>query len=402
MFIGATEIQQISPYTVHKEFEEDVLICNERVPIPASFDEKLLDSLGFDDIDSAELRRFYRPGPASASSLQPGRLYLRSLPACLDKSWMCGRAAVDSSLLERYYTDTGSSLVLHADFVDEIDEVQLMQAFVERSNHLKDKDRVAISNVFDRLPSFSRPRSMYVNLVIDTTNPVYFRKHQEHVPGIMLIEAARQAMYAHYHHFSHWTRSQAAFTIESLNVEFHNFINPNYPVRIRVEEAGSAEMRSSGEKAASIASFYQSNKLAAVATLRANVIKTALFKRMRNVKPLASCNRFLPVKNIAKTAAFVSAGGKRLEGTLNDISAGGINASFDHDPSLELNAKFDFLMFVDTIGLIGAKVELLWTQVREGRNVGGFKIIEIQSLCEKRLRETIKNFTFLNMRREVV
>src|SRR5207245_11269071 len=126
--------------------------------------------------------------------------------------------------------------------------------------------------------------------------------------------------------------SQAAFTIESLNVDFHNFINPNYPVRIRVEEIGSAEMRSSGEKAASVASFYQSNKLAAVATLRANVIKTALFKRMRNVKPLASCNRFLPVKNIAKTAAFVSADSKRLEGTLNDISAGGINASFDHDP----------------------------------------------------------------------
>ncbi|MBW8831459.1 MAG: PilZ domain-containing protein [Burkholderiales bacterium] len=403
MFIGAPEIQQISPYTVHKEFEEDVLVCNERVPIPASFDEKLLDNPELDDIDRAELRRFYRPGAAAASSLQSGRLYLRSLPTCLDKSWMCGRAAVDSSLLARYYTDTGSALVLHADAVDEIDEVQLMQAFVERPDHLKDKDRVAISNIFDRLPSFSRPRSMYVNLVIDTTNSIYFRRHQEHVPGIMLIEAARQAMYAHYHHFSHWTRSQAAFTIESLHVDFHNFINPNYPVRIRVEEVRSAaESRSSGEKAASIASFYQSNKLAAVATLRANVIKTELFKRMRNVKPLASCNRFLPVKNIAKTAAFVSAGGKRLEGTLNDISAGGINASFDHDPSLELNAQFDFLMFVDTIGLIGAKVELLWKEVREGRNVAGFKIIEIQTLCEKRLRETIKNFTFLNMRREVV
>jgi len=402
MFIGAPEIQQISPYTVHKEFEEDVLVCNERVPIPASFDEKLLDNPELDDIDRAALRRFYRPG-AVASNLQPGRLYLRSLPTCLDKSWMCGRAAVDSSILAKYYTDTGSALVLHAEAVDEIDEVQLMQAFVERSDHLKDKDRVAISNIFDRLPSFSRPRSMYVNLVIDTTNAIYFRRHQEHVPGIMLIEAARQAMYAHYHHFSHWARSQAAFTIESLHVDFHNFINPNYPVRIRLEEVRSAaDSRSSGEKVAGIASFYQSNKLAVVATLRANVIKTELFKRMRNVKPLASCNRFLPVKNIAKTAAFVSASGKRLEGTLNDISAGGINASFDHDPSLELNAQFDFLMFVDTIGLIGAKVELLWKEVREGRNVAGFKIIEIQTLCEKRLRETIKNFTFLNMRREVV
>src|SRR5437879_2179548 len=99
---------------------------------------------------------------------------------------MCGRAAVDSSLLGRYYTDTGSSLVLNVDFVDEIDEVQIMQAFVQRSDHLTDKDRVAISNVFERLPSFSRPRSMYVNLVIDTTNCFFFRRHQEHVPGIML------------------------------------------------------------------------------------------------------------------------------------------------------------------------------------------------------------------------
>jgi len=402
MFVSATEIKKISPNTVHKEFEDDVLVCNERVPIPAFFDEKLLDDPEFDRADRAALRRYYKPVAASTGNSPPGRLYLRSLPACLDKSCLCGDAAVDASLLEKYYTDESGSLVLHADFVDEIDEVQLMQAFVERSNHLTDKDRVAISNLFERLPSFSRPRSVYVNLVIDTTNYFFFRRHQEHVPGIMLIEAARQAMYAHYHHYSHWTRSQVAFVIESLNVEFHSFIDPNYPVRIRVEDVRSAEMRSSGENAESVASFYQSNKLAAVATMRANIIKNTLFKRIRNVKPLALSNRFLPVKNIAKAAAFVSAGGRRLEGTLNDISASGVNASFDHDPSLELNAQFDFLMFVDTIGLIGAKVELLWTQVQEGRAVTGFKIVEIPRLCEKRLRETIKNFTFLNMRREVV
>jgi len=118
-----------------------------------------------------------------------------------------------------------------------------MRAFVARSNHLTDKDRVTLSNVFDKLPSFCRPRSLYVNLVIDTSNYFFFRRHQEHVPGVMLIEAARQAIYAHYHHHSRWTRAQAAFTIESLNVDFHNFINPNYPVRIRVEEKGADEIR---------------------------------------------------------------------------------------------------------------------------------------------------------------
>jgi hypothetical protein len=72
-----------------------------------------------------------------------------------------------------------------------------------------------------------------------------------------------------------------AFVIESLHVVFHSFIDPNYPVRIRVEDVRSAEMRSSGENAESGASFYQSNKLAAVATMRANIIKDTLFKRLQ-------------------------------------------------------------------------------------------------------------------------
>ncbi len=402
MLLSATEIVKISPHTVHKEFEEDVLVCNQRAPIPAFFDQKLLQSPELGPSDRAALRRFYRAGTKTAGSMHPDRLYLCSLPACLDKSILSGSVQVDGSVLERLYTDQGSSLVLHADFVDEVDELQLMRAFVERSNHLADTDRVAISIIFEKLPWFNRPRTVYVNLLIDTANYFFFRKHQEHVPGIMLIEAARQAMYVQFHHHSRWTRSQAAFVIDTLNVDFHNFVDPNYPVRIRVEDAGSAKARSSGEKVSRVASFYQSNKLAAVATMRASVIKSELFKRMRNVKPLTTCNRFLPVKNIAKTAAFVATSGQWLEGTIGDISTDGINASFDQDRLLEPNAKFDFVMFVDTIGLVRATVELRWMRLLEARIVAGFKIVAIQTSCEKRLRETIKNFTFLLMRREVV
>ncbi len=400
MSAEVASIQRVLPDTVHKEHEEDVLVCNARGCLPAWISEDLLADPGLDEAGRAMLNRFYRRHERPAPGVPPGRLYLRSMPTSIDRSRLHGLEPADEALVLQHYAGEGELMMLNSPFVDEVDEARLMQALVDRKYHIGDNDRAAVDRVFARLPHVERPRRLYLNLLIDTSHYYFFRRHQEHVPGLMLIESARQAMYAHYHCYSAWTRAQAAFTIESLEVDFHGFTNPNYPVRIRVDDAAPSRERSTGEETRRSASFYQLNRLTAVAKLRAKVIKSDLFKRLRNIAPQSGSQRFVPVKNIARTTSFCSARGHRMEGSVRDLSIDGLGAEFPADDSdLAVGSSLVALLHVESLGYISAELALRWKQSRGERMAAGFEIVRIDLSNERRLREAIKNYCFLDTRR---
>jgi hypothetical protein len=400
MSTEVASVQRVLPDTVHKEHEEDVLVCNARGCLPTWISEDLLADPGLDEADRAMLNRFYRRHEAITSGVPAKRLYLRSLPAGIDRSRLPELEPADQALVLQHYAGEGDWMMLVSPFVDEVDEARLMQALVARECHIGDNDRAAVDRVFASLPHLERPRRLYLNLLIDTRHYFFFRRHQEHVPGLMLIEAARQAMYAHYHHYSAWTRAQAAFTIESLDVDFHGFTNPNYPVRIRVEDAAPSRERSTGEEAQRSASFYQLNRLTAVAKLRAKVIKSDLFKRLRNIAPQSGSQRFVPVKNIARTTSFCTARGHRMEGSVRDLSMDGLGAEFAADDAdLAIGSSLVALLHVESLGYISADLALRWKQSRGERMAAGFEIVRMDLPNERRLREAIKNYCFLDTRR---
>lgn len=395
MLPGLAVLQKTLPDTVHKEHEDDVLVCNERGPLPASIDASLLSDSRLDEVGRSILKSFYR-----ASGDPAGRLVLRSLPVRIDPARLQDLAPAEQELVQRHYSGA-PQLVLHSPFVDEVDEVVLMQALTPRADHIADSERAAIDRVFVRLPEVERPRVRYLNLLIDTNHYFFFRRHQEHVPGLMMIEAARQAMYAHYHCHSPWTRAQMAFTIESLEIDFQGFTNPNYPVRIRVDEEGPAGERDTGEQQRR-ACFFQMNRQTAEARVRAKVIKTGLFKRLRNIRPQSDCERFLPVKNIARTVSFCNGAGQRIEGALRNVSMEGLGAEFGAGTAdLSIGSRFEGLLHVEGLGYIGADFALRWTRPEGDRMAAGFEILHCDTANERRMREAIKNYCFLDTARTV-
>ena len=83
-----------------------------------------------------------------------------------------------------------------------------MQAFWPPYRHLSEAKRRELSEVTDKLPvQADRPPIFYVTMFNDTKNYFFYRKHHEHVPGIMLMEVARQAMYAQFYKYS-WRGSK--------------------------------------------------------------------------------------------------------------------------------------------------------------------------------------------------
>jgi hypothetical protein len=382
---------------VHKEFDDDVLIANMRGLLPSWVPARIIDEPGLSDLDRDLLSRVYcveRVGESSGERM----LGLCSVPATVTAECMAelGKEPMESAA--RHYQLQDDVWLLRSEFIDEMDHVVLMSHFSDRAMHLSDDDRFAISRALDKVSWLSRPQVSCFNMVMDTTNYFFYRKHHEHVPGMMLIEVVRQAMYAQYYRYNPLAKGQVSLTIENLNVNFMGFVNANYPLRIQVEDQRLAERIASDTAEERVATFSQLGRVVAVTTMRANPIKMNLFKRLRNVKPSPQA-RFLPRKNIAPMGMFESAQEPALEGRIHDVSMGGLKVCFDESCRMEPGAQTRFSMFVEGVGYITAKTEARWVQAKGSRRVIGMQIAEMDAASTARLRDAIKNFTFVDTRR---
>jgi hypothetical protein len=390
-------VEKVPVAVVHKEFDDDVLVANMRGLLPAWLSAAAMDEAPL----SGDERELLREAYAIERFDLPGherQLGLRSLPPVVTATRAAELGSEPREALLRHYTLTGDQWRLHSLHPSELDHVTLMSHLADRSQHLTDEDRYRLSQVLDKLPGLQRPAVSCFNMVMDTNNYFFYRKHHEHVPGIMLIEVVRQAMYAQYYCHSRVAKGQVSLTIENLNVSFMGFVNANYPLRIQVEDQRPPERISSEVFEERVATFSQLGRVVAVATMRANPIKMNLFKRLRNVKPAASA-RFIPTKNIAPVGVFVWSTNTAMEGRIHDVSSGGIKASFDGDAAIGVGAQAHFSMFVEGIGFINATVSVRWLKLDGERLHVGFQMTEIDGPATLRLRDAIKNYTFVDTRR---
>lgn len=383
---------------VHKEFDDDVLVANMRGLLPSWMPARVIDEPSLSG-DERELLRFAYSIERLDMPCDERVLGLCSLPAVVPAQRINELAKEPKEAACRHYQEHDAAWVLRNEHVSEMDHVVLMSHLADRSAHLSDEDRFLASRALDKVSWLVRPKVSCFNMVMDTTNYFFYRKHHEHVPGIMLIEVVRQAMYAQYYRYSTFAKGQVSLTIENLNVNFMGFVNANYPVRIQVEDQRPADrIASDAPNEERVATFSQLGRVVAVASMRANPIKMNLFKRLRNVKPSAQA-RFIPRKCIAPVGVFDWQQEPAMEGRIHDVSIGGIKVSFDEACGIEPGALTRFSMFVEGIGFITATLEARWIQPEGARRIVGLKISEIDPTSMNRLREAIKNCTFIDTSR---
>jgi len=404
-----SEVKKLDKYLVHKDFDDDLLVCNARGPLPSFLDEGAMSLSCLTPADRLLLATHYSVCDRPECRLNNGapHAHLRSVPEMIDKS-RCATALADPEVLEcvrRNYREEDAAFVLEREYVHEIDEVNLLLNFGNKSAQMSDAQRHDVSEVIDKLPGLNarnRPHILYVTMFNDTKNYFFYRKHHEHVPGIMLIEVARQAMYAQFYKFSGHKRDQVSLTIDSFGVEFMNFVDANYPVRIAVETpGGSLEAARSVERDYRITTFYQHNKVVAVAKLGATLIKIALFKRLRKITADRK-HRFVPVKSINPTVSITDGAGERIEATINDLSIGGMNIGLTGNQVVEVDQTLNFCFYTEGIGFIHGNAVSRWSEVRNGITVVGMEIVTLLKYDDARLRDVIKNYTHVVTRREVL
>ncbi|MGQ0597148.1 AfsA-related hotdog domain-containing protein [Aquabacterium sp.] len=398
-------VEKVDKHLVHKEHDDDILIINGRNAIPVYVDDSLLEPPLVDGLAIDQLRRYYIPCP-----VVPGRYVLRGvLPfISLSKKQF---DEIDSECLEllgKHYEKTNDGYVLKSQYINEIEESILARAFSDLADTVEESDRLSISRILQSACEATRPMVYYASMFNDTKNYFFYRKHHEHVPGIMLMEVARQAMYAHFYQCRAHRREDITLSIDSFRMAYLNFTESNYPVRIMVEDispAADADDTTKDERSiqrgGSRATFYQRNKPVATAEISATLVKVNLFKRLRRCTTDKS-HRFFPIKNFSKLVLVTSRTGKKFEAQVVNLSLAGLRLSFPKGTELAEGEIFDVSFYVDSVGYVNSTNTLVWQADCQGCLEAGFSIFQIETLFLGRLKEVIKNFTFVDHKRTPV
>lgn len=397
-------VEKVDKYLVHKEHDDDILIINGRNAIPVYIDDSLLEPPLIDGHAIEQLRKHYVP-----CSVVPGRYVLKGIPSfiSLSKKQFYEVDGECLELLGKHYEKTNDGYVLRSQYINEIEESILARTFSDLANIVDESDRLAISKILELPCEATRPMVYYANMFNDTKNYFFYRKHHEHVPGIMLMEVARQAMYAHFYQCRSHRREDITLSIDSFRMSYLNFTESNYPVRIMVEDIsppaneGDAKDDRSIQRGGSRATFYQRNKPVATAEISATLVKVNLFKRLRRCTTDKS-HRFFPIKNFSKLVLVTDRSGKKFEAQVVNLSLAGLRLSFPKGTQLSDGEIFDVSFYVDSVGFVNSANTLRWQADRENRLEAGFSIFQIETLFLARLKEVIKNFTFVDHKRTPV
>jgi A-factor biosynthesis hotdog domain/PilZ domain len=405
----AEAVNKVDKYLVHKDFEDDLLIYNGRGAIPLFIDDALLGSDALSAADVQALTSLYRTRSCSTSARHAARYFLEGIPAVIQASALDHEATSEDTrqLIHEHYVRQDDCYLLSSKYINELDESKIVKAFAPQQPYLAESARIEVSAILDRITDSTRPMVYYVNMYNDTKNYFFYRKHHEHVPGIMLIEVARQAMYAHFYRCRDHRREEISLSIDSFHMDYLSFTESNYPVRIRVEDV--PVQKESGappqdkairliQRGGSCATFYQRNKIVAVATISATLIKINLFNRLRRTTA-DETHRFFPIKNIANLVLLSDRKGRKREAKLHDISMKGLCLTLGRGQDVTEGEALEISLYVEGVGFLNANAQLKWRVEMPHGTRAGFALTEMADTASSRLKEIIKNYTYVNQSR---
>jgi hypothetical protein len=386
--MSTTEHIPVTAKLVHKDHVNDVLISNSRSVLPTSIAPDLLEQIDFDNEDLAFLNTHYQ-----RSVLVGGRevLLRRSVPTLLPADIA---DTEEFNWVHAYYTAEKEGLHLNAKYIPEHLEEALAAEFINPECRLTEDTRSRLSELTDQIPCNERPMGRSYSMINDLQNYYFYRKHHEHVPGIMLIEVARQAMYAQIYQSGRANRGDVTITIKSLGCDFNDYVDSNYPVTVTVDHTELPEDTPDGPFEARCATFYQRGKTVATIKIVGVSITMKLFKRLRSNKPKPQ-DWFVPVKGFAPSVLFQDDSGKRMEGKLRRVSETGMDIVFAKQP--DGDTPMDFVICIDGIGYVDGKAQP--RDLKEGREGvhGEVDMIGMSLDGKRKWCEAIKNFSHLEV-----
>lgn len=300
----------LTPQVLHKGTTEDVLLSGFQDILPARLGRAEMDYLhqALDQSGLEALRQSYR-------CEGPDEWVLASIPA-----WICEQ---DFAVLggfemqvQGFYERLGDGYHLNAPWLP-----HQVERYLQRHFGLPEIHPAQVTLLADQLyalPDWQRANLSSYRLMNDTNNYFFYNKPHEHVPGLMLIEVARQAMYHYFYSHSGYRRGDISISIEDLVVSFNVYTESTYEVEVVVQH-------STGEKCHQprtvdmTAKFFQNGSLVTTLRLQGSAMKMLLFKRMRTIN-FPEHHWFAPSNRVLPQVLLQMADGSSQEARLEHVS----------------------------------------------------------------------------------
>ncbi len=269
---------------VHKHRNDDVFIYNCRSALPAFFDAESLSKVQLEKDDLDAINYFYQKAVDITSNKELPIFHLKNLPWQLpqDQQVFAPSDETAASWLESYYSKSENGYQLCEAAIPELIQNKMLatQNAVLPQEYARFRAASALEHA-----GISCPKVFHCSVFNDTNHYFFYGKRHEHVPGIMMMEIARQAFYAHFYRFNQHQRSSVNLSIISFNCEFQSYAQSNYPLLICVETLSCVGDGSSRERHHLRATFTQRDQFASVIEMVGTVVPNKLFKKLRDVKP---------------------------------------------------------------------------------------------------------------------
>lgn len=421
MTVKQSQLEAMQKY-VHKHKIENVLVYNLRRALPVYLEKNTVDTIIRPQLSAEEEDIFnqfftlHKPGEIELpedsfwKDLDEREVYLLfNIPHRLDlgeNSQIGEISDKDMAELTKYYVKEESSEVFNLKKdISEIEEAAVVRILDNLNIHMSDEEKVKLSEILAKIEGLELTDVFFANLY-NPSNHVFFYEHpNEHIPGMLIIEAIRQFYMACCHEFGKVPFKGSHFILNVLNSEFHNYVELNYPVRMKGEilakKVGRPGFWSYSEMEITV---IQNDEVCASFILRANVIQKRMFTRLRKDTATAEVShRFHPkAKFYHRVSLWNEDKEEFLNAQLLDISLSGFRLEFDENTTLEGFDENEFTLCFEDVGFIKGKCKLLWKEEGDTRTFAGFKMSHISDKNMINLKESIKRYCYIIEKREII
>ncbi len=410
---------------VHKSLQDNVFVKNLRRAIPAYFEKETVENIIIPSLPKAQQDMFLE--------------YYR-LQNIDDKSIIGGNISLPEHKNEKYYVLFNIPHFLSTEVLDILDhsnqldqkEIRLLHNYYRKNNknenyilknHLSDEEvkdiysilykknihisnieRLKLAEIIENIPGLTLEKIFYADLVIDSGHSFFFEHPNDHVPGVMLIEAARQFTTACSHIYGKVPLHGVQFVLSQYNSKFYDYVDLHYPAGMKAEFI-SPENNKDGEWLFLNfhVTLYQKGTIRAYFEMEGRLINRKLFKRLRDGRNSTDpAHRFYPIKSEDCTVSLWDSNKNNyIKAKLVDISFDGFRLEMEEMPeNCSTKNEYEFIMCFPQIGFIRGCSLIKWQSLDMEIILCGFHISRISKPDKENIREIIKQYCYLRTDRE--
>ncbi len=407
---------------VHKHKEENVLIYNTRRGLPRKISSDILINSIIPKL-SPEDKEFVLKNYSKEKfmfllekkKLDQEYFLLHSLPHEIDISFaleflkMTKVSNTDKIKLFRfYYREKEKEVFSLKDGIVESDELKILEITKMRDWYISNEDKTRLSEILELFPEQPKDDIFYCNMHVNPTHNYFFEHPNEHVPGLMLIEAVRQFSIACCHLFGKVPLTGVSFLLSSMDSNFQSFLEVNFPIKFKCFNRSKFKKRAGYWVDIDMDIIvFQKNKQMANFTITAKCISKNTFNSYRIDSAVHNKrSRFLPLKHFYHDVTIRNAGKQKYICDLVDISMTGLRIKFSN-PDVEIDMPelsdcLEFFLFFQNIGIVHGECQMIWLERYNDELHAGLIITNLSDLDKENLAETIKTMCFVREEREIL